>query len=132
MGLEIPPLPVEKRFIYGVITSAEVMPFCYLPPNLAVLPIIPRGNGFQVITRDLAERLGYNYLVDWLKEVEKIWNEVRDKKREKFLCTNGWTGNVNYPVRTLMQSLKLYTLDQARTLLQLLSISKSFLKKTLC
>jgi hypothetical protein len=25
---EIPPLPVEKEFIYGVLTSAEVMPFC--------------------------------------------------------------------------------------------------------
>ncbi|MCC6005088.1 MAG: hypothetical protein LM590_12200 [Thermofilum sp.] len=80
---EIPPLPVEKRFVYGVLTSAEVMPFCHLPPNLAVLPIVPAGNRYQVITREEARRLGYSYLADWLKEVEKVWNETRGEKRER-------------------------------------------------
>jgi hypothetical protein len=81
---EISPLPVERKFIYGVLTSAEVMPFCHLPPNLTVLPIIPVGNKYQVITREAAERLGYSYLAGWLKEAEeKIWNEARGEKRER-------------------------------------------------
>jgi hypothetical protein len=80
---EMPPLPVEKKFIYGVLTSAEVMPFCHLPPNLTVLPIIPAGNKYQVITREVAESRGYSYLAKWLKEAEKVWNEARGEKRER-------------------------------------------------
>jgi hypothetical protein len=76
---EIPPLPVEKKFIYGVLTSAEVMPFCHLPPNLAVLPIIPEGNGYQVITREEAQ-LKYTRLAGWLKEAEDIWKSIRGEK----------------------------------------------------
>jgi SAM-dependent methyltransferase len=77
---EISPLPVEKKFIYGVLTSAEVMPFCHLPPNLAILPIVPAGNKYQVITREEAQRLGYAHLAGWLKEAEDIWKSVRGEK----------------------------------------------------
>jgi hypothetical protein len=77
---EMPPLPVEKEFIYGVLTSAEVMPFCHLPPNLAVLPITPAGNKYQVITREEAQRLGHAHLAGWLKEAEDIWKSVRGEK----------------------------------------------------
>jgi hypothetical protein len=76
----VPPLPVEKRFMYGVLTSAEVMPFCHLPPNLAVLPIIPEGNRYRVITREETQRLGYAHLAGWLKEAEDIWKSVRGEK----------------------------------------------------
>jgi hypothetical protein len=76
---EIPLLPVEKKFIYGVLTSAEVMPFCHLPPNLAVLPITPEGNGYRVITREEAQ-LKYTRLAGWLKEAEDIWKSVRGEK----------------------------------------------------
>jgi hypothetical protein len=76
---EMPPLPVEKKFIYGVLTSAEVMPFCHLPPNLAVLPITPEGNGYRVITREEAQ-LKYTRLAGWLKEAEDIWKSVRGEK----------------------------------------------------
>jgi hypothetical protein len=75
---EMPPLPVEKEFIYGVLTSAEVMPFCHLPPNLAVLPITPAGNKYRVITREEAQR--YARLAGWLKEAEDIWESVRGEK----------------------------------------------------
>jgi hypothetical protein len=80
---EIPPLPVEKRFIYGVLTSAEVMPFCHLPPNIAVLPIIPAGSKYKVVTKDLAKNLRYNYLVQWLNKAEEVWNKARGEKRGK-------------------------------------------------
>jgi hypothetical protein len=83
VGQGIPPLPIERRFVYGVLTSAEVMPFCHLPPNVAVLPIIPAGNGYQMIAKDVAERLGYDYLAGWLEEVERVWNRVRGEKMER-------------------------------------------------
>lgn len=80
---EIPPLPIERRFIYGVLTSAEVMLFCHLPPNIAVLPIIPAGSKYKVITKDLAKNLRYNYLAQWLNRAEGVWNKTRGEKREK-------------------------------------------------
>jgi len=79
---EIGPLPVEREFIYGVLTSAEVMPFCHLPPNVAVLPIRPVGNGYEIIRREVALRMGYPHLAKWLEEAEKVWNRVRGEKRE--------------------------------------------------
>ncbi len=79
----MPPLPVEKEFIYGVLTSAEVLPFAHLLPNIAVLPIKPKGEGYELLTKDLALRKGYKHLAKWLEEAEKIWNKVRGAKREK-------------------------------------------------
>jgi hypothetical protein len=80
---KMPVLPVEKRFIYGVFTSAEVLPFCHLPPNIAVLPIAPEGSRYRIIRREEALRAGYTKLAKWLEEAEKIWSEVRDKKEER-------------------------------------------------
>ena len=78
---EIGPLPVEREFIYGVITSAEVLPFCNLPPNTAVLPIIPAKTKYVIITRGKARSMGYLHLAKWLEEAEKIWDKVRGEKR---------------------------------------------------
>jgi len=80
---EIPVSPIEKKFIYGVLTSAEVMPFCHLLPNIAVLPIIPMGNRYYIIHRGRARQLGYKYLVKWLERAEEEWNEIRGAKRER-------------------------------------------------
>ena len=77
---EIGPLPVEREFIYGVLTSAEVLPFYHLPPNTAVLPIIPTRSGYTVITKEKAKQMGYPHLAKWLEEAEKIWERVRGKK----------------------------------------------------
>ena len=79
----IPPMPVEREFIYGVLTSAEVLPFAHLPPNIAVLPIRSRGESYELITRELAAKLGYKHLARWLEEAEKIWNKVRGAKKER-------------------------------------------------
>jgi len=80
---KMPVLSVEKRFIYGVFTSAEVLPFYHLPPNIAVLPIVPEGSRYRIITRGEALRTGYTKLAQWLEETEKIWSEVRGGKEEK-------------------------------------------------
>jgi len=75
-------LAVEREFIYGVLTSAEVLPFCHLPPNIAVLPIRPArgGMGYEIVRREVAFKMGYPYLAKWLEEAEKVWNKVRGEK----------------------------------------------------
>jgi hypothetical protein len=80
---EIPLLPVENKFIYGVLTGSEVMPFCHLPPNTAVLPILPMGNKYHLITKDEAKRSNYDKFAEWLREAEKVWEKVREAKQEK-------------------------------------------------
>jgi hypothetical protein len=80
---KMPILPVEKKFIYGVFTSAEVLPFCHLPPNIAVLPIVPEGPRYRIIRKEEALRAGYTKLAKWLEEAEKIWSEVRGEKEKK-------------------------------------------------
>jgi len=80
---KMPVLPVEKKFIYGVFTSAEVLPFCHLPPNIAVLPILPEGSRYRIIRKEEALKAGYTKLAKWLEEAEKMWSEIRGKKEEK-------------------------------------------------
>jgi len=79
----MPILPIEKKFIYGVFTSAEVLPFCHLPPNIAVLPIVPEGSRYRIIRKEEALRMGYTKLAEWLEEAEKVWSEMRGKKEGK-------------------------------------------------
>jgi hypothetical protein len=87
---EIGPLPVEREFIYGVLTSAEVLPFCHLPPNIAVLPIKPTQTSYEIITRKRAKQLGYQHLAKWLEEAEKVWNKVRGKKKVDLYSWLDW------------------------------------------
>jgi hypothetical protein len=79
---KMPTLPVERKFIYGVFTSAEVLPFSHLPPNIAVLPIVPEGSKYRIIKREEALRMGYTKLAEWLEETGKIWSEVRGEKEK--------------------------------------------------
>jgi len=88
---KIGPLPIERDFIYGVLTSAEVLPFCHLTPNIAVLPILPHGNGYQILKRQTANQLKYKKLADWLQKAEEIWDEVRGQKVKLDLY-----GRINY------------------------------------
>ena len=85
---EIGPLPVEREFVYGALTSAEVLPFCHLPPNIAVLPIEPTRSGYEILRRERAKQLGYPYLAKWLGEAEKIYalsdlDKILKKRDEK-------------------------------------------------
>jgi len=79
----ISPLPIEKQFVYGAFTSAEIMPFCHLSPSLVVLPIIPLETSYKIIKRDDALRAGYGMIAKWLEEAEKIWSKVRGEKERK-------------------------------------------------
>ena len=93
LEIEIPPLPVETSFIYGVLTSAEVMPFCHLPPTIAVLPLLAPtkrkqeeetlSRSFQLLTREMALEKGFYNLANWLKKTEEVWNQSRGLKLAK-------------------------------------------------
>jgi len=80
---EIKPLPIERNFIYGALTSAEVLPFCHLPPNIVVLPIIPDEEGYRIIKKKEANQMGEKHLAKWLEEVEKIWQKIRGEKKQR-------------------------------------------------
>ncbi len=77
------PIPVEREFIYGVLTSAEVLPFQHLPPNTAVLPIVPASDGFKLLRKEEARQQGYPHLAEWLRKAEEVWGKVRGEKEEK-------------------------------------------------
>ena len=79
--VNIGPLPVEREFIYGILTSAEVVPFCHLPPNLAVLPIMRSSGGYRIIQRDEAQARGKAYLARYLEEVEEMWRRSKSSQK---------------------------------------------------
>jgi hypothetical protein len=81
VSVSIGPLPVEREFIYGILTSAEVVPFCHLPPNLAVLPIMHGSGGYETIQRPKAQAKGKAYLAKYLEEVEKEWRRSKSSQR---------------------------------------------------
>jgi len=94
---EIGPLPIEREFLYYVLTSAEVLPFCHLEPNIAVLPIISHGDKYFLVKKkmvmdpegtNLAKWLkekvsGKIHLAKWLEKVEEIWEKVRGEKAKR-------------------------------------------------
>jgi hypothetical protein len=81
VSVSIGPLPVEREFIYGILTSAEVVPFCHLPPNLAVLPIMRSSGGYEIIQRTKAQESGKAHLARYLEEVEREWARVRTERQ---------------------------------------------------
>ncbi|MFP3316639.1 MAG: hypothetical protein RXN91_09900, partial [Caldivirga sp.] len=81
VSVNIGPLPVEREFIYGLLTSAEVVPFCHLQPNPAVLPITPSNSGYRIIQRPEAQARGKAHLARYLEEVEEGWRKSKSSQR---------------------------------------------------
>jgi hypothetical protein len=81
VSVSVGPLPVEREFIYGILTSAEVVPFCHLRPNLAILPIMGSNGGYEIIQRPKAQARGKAYLARYLEEVEREWARVRTERQ---------------------------------------------------
>lgn len=76
-------MPVEKRFIYGVLTSSEVLPFCHLVPNIAALPIEPSGFAYVLLTAEELRKRGYPYMAQRMEKIEKEWESYRGEKKER-------------------------------------------------
>jgi len=80
VSLDIGGLPVEGDFIYGVLTGSEVVPFCHLRPNLAVLPLLPKSR--TIIRKTEASHLEKQYLMKYLEVVEGEWDRVMSGRRK--------------------------------------------------
>ncbi|RLI40687.1 hypothetical protein DRO64_08635, partial [Candidatus Bathyarchaeota archaeon] len=74
---------VESKFLFGVLTGSELVPFGNLTPRLAILPIEARGNKYRVITATEAKKRGYLGLAKWLSQVERIWHKKLGAKASK-------------------------------------------------
>jgi SAM-dependent methyltransferase len=74
---------VEAEFLYGVLTSSELVPFGHLPPRLAVLPIEPQTTHYKILSADEAEERGLFGLAEWLRKCEEEWNKRRGLKAMK-------------------------------------------------
>jgi len=80
---ELGPRPVERDYLYGVLTASELVPFYHLLPNVAVLPIRPGVATYQILGREVLRRVGHKHIAEWLNEVEKLWEEHRGAKAER-------------------------------------------------
>ncbi len=70
---------VEKRFIFNVYTSTELIPFGTLEPNTAILPIEPNNEKYRIIQKEDAYSNGYIGLAKWLGKCEELWNKLAVK-----------------------------------------------------
>jgi len=82
---KIGPLPIERDYLYYVLTSAEVLPFCHLMPNIAVLPIIPLKNKYDLLTRNRIKsgEIKAPNLVKWLEKLKKCGKRLGMRKLKK-------------------------------------------------
>lgn len=71
---------VEALFLYGTITSSELLPFAFLPILPVVLPIRRKDSGYVLVTKEWADQNGYPGLARWLDRVEKEWAVRRGGK----------------------------------------------------
>ncbi len=73
---------VEREFLYPVVLATDLVPFGVIEPHLAVLPILPDGDGFRLLDAEAARREGFIYLAWWLDEAERVWESGRGAKAE--------------------------------------------------
>jgi len=80
---------VDKNFLYGLLTSTELVPFGHSPLRVAVLPIEPRTTDYKIIDAKEAERKGFLGLADWLAKCEVEWKSRRGAKAKR-IDLYGW------------------------------------------
>ena len=74
---------VEAEFVYATLLSTDLVPFAHLPFRPVVLPILPEGERYRILTAAKARHDGYLGLAAWLEKAEEIWQEKRGAKAEK-------------------------------------------------
>ncbi|AKG38298.1 hypothetical protein MA03_02010 [Infirmifilum uzonense] len=83
LQLAIAQRPVEMIYLYAVLTSSELVPFCYLQPSIAVLPIEPRGRGYALLAPDALRGRGHGYMAQRMEEAQRLWEKYRGRKKER-------------------------------------------------
>lgn len=89
---------IEATFLYGVLTGSEIVPFCCLEPNVAVIPIEPSGKEYHIISEGEAKRRGDISLSAWLKSAEREWGKRRGAKAKRITAVE-WLNYRNKLVR---------------------------------
>jgi hypothetical protein len=74
---------MEIEFFYGTLLGSDILPFCTLPLRAIILPIILDSNSYHIIRSTEALSSSYNCLGSWLRDVENLWNKIRDEKASK-------------------------------------------------
>jgi hypothetical protein len=74
---------IEKNFLYASLLSTDIVPFGHLNFRLVVLPLLPSGKHFQVISASQARDQGFLNLANWLEKAQKEWQERRGEKAER-------------------------------------------------
>lgn len=73
---------IEKEFLYATLLSTDIVPFGHLDFRLVVLPILPSGKHFRMLTAAETRSLGFFSLANWLERSQSEWNERRGEKAE--------------------------------------------------
>lgn len=71
---------VESRFLYATLLSTDLLPFGHLDYRLVVLPILPQGRNYRLISASQAIQGGYVHLAKWLEKGEEQWEGRRAEK----------------------------------------------------
>jgi len=74
---------VEAEFLYATLLSTDLVAFGHLPFRTVVLPILPQGETYRLLTAAQAKHQGYLGLASWLEGAEAIWQERRGEKAQK-------------------------------------------------
>jgi type I restriction-modification system DNA methylase subunit len=71
---------IEKDFLYATLLSTDIVPFGHLDFRLLVLPLLPSGKHFKVLSADEARSQGSLNLANWLEKAQNEWEERRGEK----------------------------------------------------
>ncbi len=74
---------VEGRFIYSSALSKHLLPFTLLDPPTIVAPVEDRDGELSIVTSEGLHDKGFREFGKWMRKVEEIWTEKREKKAEK-------------------------------------------------
>jgi len=74
---------IERDFLYATLLSTDIVPFGRLDFRLVVLPLLPSGKHFKVLSADEARKQGFLNLAGWLERAQSEWEERRGEKAEK-------------------------------------------------
>lgn len=71
---------VESDYIYATLLGGDLMPFGFTGLRPVVLPLTKLTTSYMMLTEDSLERRGSIKMRNWLKEVQKHWEDNRTEK----------------------------------------------------
>lgn len=73
---------IERDFLYTTLLSTDIVPFGHLSFRLVVLPLLPSGKHFKVLSACEARSQGFLNLANWLEKAQEEWQKRRGEKAE--------------------------------------------------